>query len=49
MFRRRNKLTWGHHLEVQSLPKEEQEKLLDECEAEGHSVMRLRHFIIMPN
>jgi hypothetical protein len=42
MSRRRDKLTYGHHCEVQALPVEEQEKLLDECEREGHSVMRLR-------
>tara|TARA_B110000503_G_C7127453_1_gene405311 strand:- start:484 stop:612 length:129 start_codon:yes stop_codon:yes gene_type:complete len=29
-------------MEVQSIPQEEQDKLLDECEEEGHSVMRLR-------
>ena len=29
-------------MEVQSLPIEEQDKLLDECEREVHSVMRLR-------
>lgn len=40
--RRRQKLSFGHHMEVQVLPFEEQEKLLDECEAEGHSIMRLR-------
>jgi len=42
MSRRRDKLTWGHHVEVMPLPVEEQDKLLDECEREGHSVMRLR-------
>lgn len=40
--RRRVVLTFGHHQETQSLPQEEQDKLLDECEREGHSVMRLR-------
>ena len=40
--RRRADLTFGHHLETNDLPTEEQDKLLDECEAEGHSVMRLR-------
>lgn len=40
--RRRQKLSFGHHMEVQALPTEEQDKLLDECEREGHSVMRLR-------
>ena len=41
-LRRRKVLSWGHHREVLSLPIEEQDKLLDECESEGHSVMRLR-------
>lgn len=41
-FRRRNLLSYGHHAELTSLPIEEQDKLLDECESEGHSVMRLR-------
>tara|TARA_R110001632_G_scaffold106649_1_gene216181 strand:+ start:81 stop:893 length:813 start_codon:yes stop_codon:yes gene_type:complete len=41
-FRRRNLLSYGHHAELTSLPIEEQDKLLDECEVEGHSVMRLR-------
>jgi hypothetical protein len=41
-YRRRYLLTWGHHAEVVPLPIEEQDKLLDECEREGHSVMRLR-------
>lgn len=40
--RRRVNLSFGHHQEVQSLPQEEQDKLLDECEREGHSIMRLR-------
>jgi len=40
--RRRHLLSFGHHMEVQVLPIEEQDKLLDECETEGHSVMRLR-------
>ena len=40
--RRRANLTFGHHLETNDLPKEEQDKLLDECEREGHSIMRLR-------
>ena len=40
--RRRHTLSFGHHMEVQPLPREEQEKLLDECEREGHSLMRLR-------
>eukprot|EP00919_Chromeraceae_sp_WS-2016_P011506 GHVR01026875.1.p1 GENE.GHVR01026875.1~~GHVR01026875.1.p1 ORF type:complete len:265 (+),score=52.19 GHVR01026875.1:898-1692(+) len=40
--RRRVVLTFGHHQETQSLPQEEQDKLLDECETEGHSIMRLR-------
>jgi len=40
--RRRQVLSFGHHMEVQSLPAEEQDKLLDECEAEGHSLMKLR-------
>ena len=39
--RRRVVLSFGHHQEVQSLPAEEQDKLLDECETEGHSIMRL--------
>lgn len=30
--RRREVLSFGHHMEVQSLPIEEQDKLLDECE-----------------
>lgn len=42
MSRRRDNLSWGHHREVASLPIEEQDKLLDECEREGHSIMRLR-------
>ena len=29
-------------MEVQSVPIEEQDKLLDECELEGHSLMNLR-------
>ena len=41
-FRRRNLLSYGHHAELTSLPIEEQDKLLDECEAEGHPIMRLR-------
>lgn len=41
-FRRRNLLSYGHHAELTSLPIEEQDKLLEECETEGHSVMRLR-------
>lgn len=41
-FRRRKVLSYGHHLEVAALPIEEQDKLLDECEREGHSIMRLR-------
>lgn len=41
-FRRRKVLSYGHHLEVAALPIEEQDKLLDECETEGHSIMRLR-------
>jgi hypothetical protein len=40
--RRREVLSFGHHMETQGLPREEQDKLLDECEREGHSVMRLR-------
>ncbi len=40
--RRRLVLSWGHHAEVSPLPIEEQDKLLDKCEVEGHSVMRLR-------
>lgn len=40
--RRREKLTWGHHYELMGIPMEEQDKLMDECEREGHSVMRLR-------
>ena len=40
--RRRVVLSFGHHQEVQSLPTEEQDKLLDECEVEGHSILRLR-------
>lgn len=43
MLRRRNKLTWGHHYEVASIEdKEWQDKLLDECEKEGHSTKQLR-------
>ena len=41
-LRRRSVLSWGHHYELISLPMEEQDKLLDECEVEGHSIMRLR-------
>lgn len=41
-IRRRIVLSFGHHMEVQVLPFEEQDKLLDECEREGHSIMRLR-------
>jgi len=40
--RRREVLSFGHHMETQGLPFSEQDKLLDECEAEGHSLMRLR-------
>lgn len=40
--RRRELLSFGHHMETQGLPREEQDKLLDECEREGHSVIRLR-------
>ena len=40
--RRRDLLSYGHHMEVAVLPKEEQDKLLDECETEGHSILRLR-------
>lgn len=42
MVRRRTNLSYGQHMEVSSLPIEEQDKLLDECEREGHSIMRLR-------
>ena len=40
--RRRQTLGFSHHQEVCELPVEEQDKLLDECEREGHSVMLLR-------
>ena len=40
--RRRALLTFGHHMEVQVLPEESQDKLLDECESDRHSIMRLR-------
>ena len=43
MLRRRNKLTWGHHYEIAPIEdKEWQDKLLDECEQEGHSIKQLR-------
>jgi hypothetical protein len=40
--RRREVLTFAHHYEMMSLPKEEQDKLLDECEREGYPVTLLR-------
>jgi len=40
--RRRETLGFSHHQEVCELPIEQQDKLLDECESKGHSVMRLR-------
>jgi hypothetical protein len=41
-LRRRSVLSWGHHYELISLPMEEQDKLLDECEREGHPILTLR-------
>ena len=40
--RRREVLSFGHHIEVQGLPVADQDKLLDECEANGLSIVRLR-------
>ena len=42
LSRRRETLGFSHHQEVCELPIEQQDKMLDECEREGHSVMRLR-------
>ena len=42
LSRRRDKLGWGHHAELAALPEDEQERLLDACEAEGWGVGRLR-------
>lgn len=40
--RRRENLSWGHHREVAALEPAEQDRWLDEAEAEGMSVMDLR-------
>lgn len=42
MFRRRNNLSWSHHLEVASLPEAEQDEWLDVAEKEGLSQKDLR-------
>jgi hypothetical protein len=40
--RRRDDLTWSHHVAVAALPEEEQERWLDRAAAEGLSVADLR-------
>lgn len=43
--RRREKLSFSHHQTVAHLDPEEQDKMLDEAEKNGHTVRKLRHEI----